>query len=132
MTTLVRTPFDLMGLSWLPTLGAGIRIEERLDGDRYVVRAELPGVDPAKDVQLTVEHGELHLRVERKETHAEKGRSEFHYGSFYRTVPLPAGVKADTLTALYTDGILEISALVGEPAPTAKAIPITIGTAGSS
>jgi HSP20 family protein len=127
MSTLIRTPFDLVSLSWLPTLGIGIKIEERLDGDRYVLRAELPGVDPAKDVQLTADGGELRLRVERKETHAEKGRSEFHYGSFYRTVQLPAGVKADTLTASYTAGILEVSALVGEPAAMAKAIPIAVG-----
>jgi HSP20 family protein len=92
--------------------------------------AELPGVDPVKDVQLAVDGGELRLRVERTETHAEKGRSEFHYGTFFRAVPLPAGVKVDTLSARYADGILEVSALVGEPAPTTKPIPITIGKEG--
>ena len=38
-----------------------------------------------------------------------------------------AAVKADTLAAIYTDGILEVSALIGEPDPEAKAIPITVG-----
>ena len=132
MSTLMRfrgpglNPWDV-GLSWLPLLGPGIRIEERLEDDRYIMRAELPGIDPAKDVQLSVDQGDLRMAVARKETHADKGRSEFHYGTFYRTVTLPAGVRTDTLTATYTDGILEITALVGEPAPSAKTIPITVG-----
>ena len=43
------------------------------------------------------------------------------------SVTLPAAVKADTLAATYTDGILEITALIAVPDPEAKAIPITIG-----
>jgi HSP20 family protein len=137
MSTLMRfrgaglTPWDT-GLSWLPLLGPGIRIEERLEDDRYVMRAELPGIDPEKDIQLSVDHGELRMQVERQESHVEKGRSEFHYGTFYRTVALPAGLQTDTMTATYTDGILEVSALVGEPAPTAKTIPIGVGKAKKS
>ena len=93
----VASPFDLTGLSWL--LGPDIKIEERLDGDRYIIRAELPGLDPAKDVQVSLAAGELRLQVERKEEHTEKGHSEFRYGTFYRTIPLPSGAKTDTLTA---------------------------------
>jgi HSP20 family protein len=123
----VTSPFDLMGLSWL--FGPDIKIEERLDGDRYIIRAELPGLDPAKDVQIGLTAGELRLHVERKEEQIEKGHSEFRYGTFYRIIPLPSGVKADTLTARYVDGIVEISALVGEPSPSAKTIPIAVGKA---
>jgi len=123
----VTSPFDLAGLSWL--LGPEIRIEERLDGDRYIVRAELPGIDPAKDVQVSLVGDQLRLQMERKEGHVEKGHSEFRYGTFYRIIPLPAGARADTLTATYTDGILEVSALVGEQGPAAKTIPITVGKA---
>ena len=119
-------PFDL-NLSWL--LGPDIRIEEKIDGDRYIVRAELPGIDPAKDVQISLAGGDLRLQVERKEEHIEKGHTEFRYGTFYRLVPLPAGVKADTLSATYEGGILEISALVGEPGAAVKTIPITVGQA---
>jgi len=134
MSTLTRfrgtamNPFDI-GLSWLTTFGPGIRIEEKIEDDRYVMRAELPGIDPAKDVQLTMVHGELRLQVERKERSAEKGRSEFHYGTMFRAVMLPPAVQADTLAAAYTDGILEITALIGEPGLEAKAIPITVGKA---
>ncbi|MFI7542507.1 Hsp20/alpha crystallin family protein [Actinoplanes sp. NPDC049599] len=128
MSTITRfraagSPFDL-SLSWL--LGPDIRIEEKIDGDRYLVRAELPGIDPAKDVQVSLAGGDLRLQVERKEEHIEKGHSEFRYGTFYRTIPLPVGAKADTLSAEYHDGILEISALVGEAGPAAKTIPISV------
>ena len=137
MSTLMRfrgtamNPFDF-GLSWLPTFGPGIRIEEKIEDDRYVMRAELPGIDPAKDVQLSIVHGELRLQVERKEMHTDKGRSEFHYGTMFRAVMLPSAVKADTMTATYADGILEVSALIGERDPEAKAIPITVGKSKKS
>ena len=132
MSTLARfrgsatSPFDF-GLSWLPMFGPEIRIEERIEDDRYVLRAEIPGIDPAKDVQLSFAHGELRLQVQREEKHAEKGRSEFHYGSLFRAVTLPAGARPDTLSATYADGMLEVSALIGEQDPAAKSIPITIG-----
>ena len=45
----------------------GIRVEERLTDGTYVLRAELPGIDPAKDVEITVTEGVLTLRAERSE-----------------------------------------------------------------
>ena len=44
---------DLADLSWFPFVEPVIRIEEYHKDDRYVVRAELPGVDPAKDIEVT-------------------------------------------------------------------------------
>lgn len=135
MSTLTRfrggaTPFDWVNsLSLFPFLTPGIRIEDYLEGDSYVVRAELPGVDPAKDVTVTYTDGELRLHVVRTTEHQDKTRSEFHYGSFYRSVPLPAGAKEDTITAGYVDGILTIKVLIGEVETTGKTIPITVGTA---
>ena len=69
----------------------GIRIEERLTDGAYVLRAELPGVDPAKDVEITVTEGVLTLRAERSEETTQKHRTEFRYGTFTRSVRLPAG-----------------------------------------
>ncbi|MFC8848618.1 MULTISPECIES: Hsp20/alpha crystallin family protein [unclassified Micromonospora] len=124
-------PFDWTNLSWLPMLAPTIRVEDYLDGDRYVVRAELPGVDPAKDVRITLTGENLRLDVVRRESHADKVRTEFHYGSFSRLIPLPAGLKQETLKAAYADGILEISATVGETEPTAREIPITVEHGGA-
>jgi HSP20 family molecular chaperone IbpA len=74
-----------------------------------VVRAELAGIDPAKDVEVTVGSGYLNIHAERYDQTETKHRSEFRYGSFTRSLPLPAHVNEDDVTASYADGILEIS-----------------------
>ncbi|SDN48500.1 hypothetical protein SAMN04487981_105210 [Streptomyces sp. cf386] len=78
---------DLFGWveSGLPTVHTvpgthGIRIEERLTDGTYVLRAELPGIDPAEDVEITITEGVLTLRAERTEETKEKHHTEFRYG----------------------------------------------------
>ncbi|HUZ21308.1 MAG TPA: Hsp20/alpha crystallin family protein [Acidimicrobiales bacterium] len=92
--------------------GRWMRVEEFREGDTLVVRAEAPGLDPEHDVELTVTGDVLEIRAHREEREEKKGkasyRSEFRYGAFERTVPLPAGVGADDVKASYKDGILEI------------------------
>jgi HSP20 family protein len=106
-----------------------MKVEEFRDGDMLVVRAEMPGIDPDKDVEITVSDHMLHLRAERRsETRTEdkKGyRSEFHYGSFSRSVRLPAGAGEDDVEASYNDGILEVRIPIDESSNGAKKIPIT-------
>jgi HSP20 family protein len=132
MSTLTRfraggmTPFDWGGFSLFPFLSPSIRLEEFLEGDTYTVRAELPGIDPAHDLSVMVAEGELRLHAERLTKREEKTRSEFHYGTLYRGIPLPAGAKLDTITAEYADGILTIKMLVGEPEKLGKTIPVTV------
>lgn len=125
----VQAPFGWPDLSWLPFLESNTRVEEFIEDDRYVVRFELPGVD-LKDVEVTYVEGMLRLSYTRtqdcSEECKEKGlcRSEFHFGSFHRTITLPPGVKQDTFAATYCCGVLEIKALVGEPTYVGKQIPI--------
>ena len=106
-----------------------MKVEEFRDGDTLVVRAEMPGIDPDKDVEITVADRMLHLRAERRsetKTEDKKGyRSEFHYGSFSRSVRLPAGAGEDVVKASYNDGILEVRIPVDDNANGAKKIPIT-------
>src|SRR4051794_36902369 len=90
-------PFGLRG----PFEQQRIRIEEYTEDGHFVVRAELPGVDPEKDVELTVESGMLTIQAKRSEQKADKERSEFRYGSFVRSIPLPAGANEDDITATY-------------------------------
>lgn len=101
----------------LPTEG-WLRVEEIREGDDMVVRAELPGIDPERDVEVTVSDGVLHISAHREEQSEQKDkdtlRSEFHYGSFVRNLPLPPGVHEDDVKATYKDGILEIRMPVGE------------------
>ena len=86
-----------------------IRLEDELKDGRYEVRAEIPGVDPAKDVDITVRDGVLTIKAERAEKKESSGRSEFSYGSFVRAVSLPQGADEDAITASYDKGILTVS-----------------------
>jgi HSP20 family molecular chaperone IbpA len=76
-----------------------MRLEDEMNEGRYVVRAEMPGVDPAKDVDITVRDGQLTIKAERTEKKEFNGRSEFSYGSFARTVSRPAGADEDDIKA---------------------------------
>jgi HSP20 family protein len=105
-----------------------LRVEEFTEGNELVVRAEMPGIDPDKDVEIQVSDHTLRLRAERRQESKveEKGgyRSEFHYGSFVRSVPLPAGATEKDVKASYKDGILEVRIPVDTKAAEAKKIPI--------
>ncbi|KAB1139862.1 Hsp20/alpha crystallin family protein [Streptomyces luteolifulvus] len=102
----------------------GIRVEERLTEGTYVLRAELPGLDPTKDVEITVTEGVLTLRAERSEETTEKHRTEFRYGTFTRSVRLPAGARGDEATAEYKDGVLIITIPVPEAKTGTRTIPV--------
>jgi HSP20 family protein len=100
------------------------------DGD-IVVRVELPGIDPEKDVKVTLEEGVLDIKGERKQEKEikEEGyyRKESSYGAFERRIPLPSGIKEADIKADYKDGVLEVVVAGGAkalPKPSAKEIPI--------
>lgn len=115
---------------WWPD-DADLKVEEFEDGDRFVVRVEVPGIDPDQDVELTVSDHTLRLRVERKveeETTTKDGyRSEFRYGAYARTIPLPAGAADEDVEATYNDGILEVRVPFDKEGSSVQKIPITRG-----
>jgi HSP20 family protein len=119
-------PFDWSSLAWLPMFHPTIRVEDYLENELYVIKAELPGMDPEKDVKITYLDGALRLTVSRTEEHKEAARSEFHYGTFTRTIMLPAGVMENTIEATYEAGILRITMQIGEPTPIGKPIPVHV------
>ena len=80
------------------------------------VDAILHSVDPAKDVDITVRDGVLMIKAERSERKEEKSRTEFSYGSFVRSISLPAGADENDITATYDKGILTVSVGVSEAA----------------
>ncbi|WP_367325277.1 Hsp20/alpha crystallin family protein [Streptomyces sp. HUAS ZL42] len=102
----------------------GIRIEEQLKDGTYELRAELPGIDPAKDVEITVTEGVLTLRAERTEETKAKHHSEFRYGTFTRSVRLPAGARGDEAAAEYKDGVLTVTVPVPEEKTGTRTIPV--------
>jgi HSP20 family protein len=109
--------------------GGWLRVEEFRDGDEFVVRAELPGVDPDRDVELTVTDGVLRISAHREERteHKENDgfRSEFRYGTFVRSIVLPRGVNEDGVKASYKDGVLEIRISAGAAKQEPKKISVT-------
>jgi HSP20 family protein len=107
-----------------------LRVEEFVEDKTLVVRAELPGIDPEKDVDISVVDGSLVIRAEKEEKSEKKDkdsyRSEFHYGSFVRAIALPTGVDEAQIVASYRDGVLEVRVPMGEPIEPAKVkIPIS-------
>ena len=94
------------GIAWSPK----IDLFER--DDRLVARVDLPGMKK-EDVSVSVTDGRLALSGERKRETEEKAdafyRIEREYGSFYRVLPLPRGVKPGDVKATFADGVLEVS-----------------------
>ena len=108
---LLRT-LELPDTRWTPDIEAFERKGE------FVVRADLPGM--TKDnVKVEVSDGVLVIQGERKEEKEQKEKgyyaAERSYGSFYRALPLPEGVKTDEAKATFKDGVLEIAMPAGKP-----------------
>ncbi len=97
-------PFGLRSFGLTPY----VRVEDFVEEGTYVLRAEMPGIDPDKDLTVSVEDDILTIRGERQEEEKDKQHREFHYGSFTRSITLPKGVDANEITATYTDGVLEV------------------------
>jgi len=105
-------------------IGQVFRLEETIRDKCYVIRAELPGLDPENDIEVTVDGRILTIRAERRQQDSGPHRSEFRYGSLTRAVRLPARVDATDVTARYDKGVLEISIPVGAVKPEGTRIPI--------
>lgn len=112
---------DIWGPRRLPRLLRGFEFGERhwmpdvevfeRKGE-FVVRADLPGMTK-DDVKVEIADNELVIQGERKEEKEQKEKGyyacEHAYGAFYRSIPLPEGIKADEAKAAFKDGVLEIT-----------------------
>ena len=81
-------------------------------GDKVVVAADIPGVEK-EDLSVNISGDRLEISAERKKEAEEKKegyvRRERTYTSYYRVIPLPAEVDADTADATFENGVLEIT-----------------------
>ena len=80
--------------------------------DKFVVRVELPGVNP-DDVDVSVAGDSLLVKGERKPPQGVAAE-QYHecercYGKFHRRIALPADVEVNKIEAAYDNGILEVS-----------------------
>jgi HSP20 family protein len=86
---------------WMP------RIETHRTENDYVIKVDLPGVNP-NDVHVNAEANLLTITGERKGEEKGPEYRETFYGKFERQIALPHGVEADKITARYEHGVLEI------------------------
>ncbi len=110
--------FDLMEAFWKDPFGVDLFKESHFPAinmseneNEIKIEAELPGMDP-KDIELTLQNNNLIIKGEKK-FKEEKSKDNFHriecsYGSFYRSIPLPAEVEEKDISARFKNGILEI------------------------
>lgn len=81
-------------------------------GSEIVAKAELPGLEPA-DVEISLSNDVLTIRGEKKFEDEEKKdnyhRIERSYGSFHRSITLPASVDEGTVKAKFDKGVLTIT-----------------------
>jgi HSP20 family protein len=126
--TMFRRPFVVV-----PEGLDAIRADEFVEDGIAVVRVEMAGIDPEKDVQISLDGDVLHISAERREEdeklERDYTRRELRYGSFRRDLLVPTGTSEADVTASYKDGILEIrvpTTVETPPSPAVK-IPITKG-----
>lgn len=87
------------------------RVDIREEDKRFVIEADIPGVDP-KDIEVHMDNGILSIRGERKsESKIENGkftRVERSHGVFYRRFALPDSANPERINAKGRHGVLEI------------------------
>ena len=85
-------------------------LDAHRSGDDLVVAVDLPGIDPANDVDVELSNNGRTLTIsgERKLTHDAEGLREARYGRFSRTVNLPGEVSQDAISADYDAGVLTV------------------------
>lgn len=91
---------------WVPP------VDIREEKNRFVILADLPGVDPAK-IEIHMDKGVLSIRGERPadeaDVHAQTKRAERPRGTFYRRFSLPESADAERITAASRNGVLEVT-----------------------
>ncbi len=92
---------------------APIKVDVIEQGDAYVVRAEVPGVNK-EDIHVTIEGNQVTISAEvKRDTEKKEGdrvlRSERYYGAVYRSFVLPVELDEAASAAKYEGGVLELT-----------------------
>jgi HSP20 family protein len=116
---LLEDPFNLLVPSTSFFEGWTPAVDIYEDKDKYVVKAELPGMRK-EDIQVSLDGNTLTISGERKHEEEKKEgetyRSERYFGRFQRSVTLPAQVQANKVEANYKDGVLSVTVPKAEEA----------------
>ena len=101
-----RRAFRPLGAEWAPA------VDVSETADQVVIKAEVPGVE-AKDIDISLSGDVLTIKGEKKSEREEK-KENYHlversYGSFTRSLRMPAAVEADKIEANYKQGVLTVT-----------------------
>ncbi len=122
-----RSPLATTGRSAGAALSPRVDVTEKKD--RYVITAELPGIDK-KDIEVSLEQGILSISAETRQEHKEEKdgkviRQERHYGRFVRSFNVGDGVQEKEIKANFKDGLLTLEVpRKEEPVPASRRIEI--------
>lgn len=90
----------------------GLPLDVSEDENGFVVKASVPGIKP-EDIDVTVNGDVLTIRGEMKQEQENKNERyhvrERRFGTFTRSITLPAPVKADAVEAEYSNGVLTLN-----------------------
>jgi HSP20 family protein len=110
-----------------------MKADEFTEDGTLVVRIEMGGIDPEKDVEISLEGDMLHIgaerRMEEETTERHYARRELRCGAFHRDLVVPPGTTEADVEATYKDGILEVrvAMAVETPSPAPAKIPVATG-----
>jgi HSP20 family molecular chaperone IbpA len=107
--TVLQWVADSTPVARLRQAGRPIRTEDFVEDGVYVIRADLPGVDPARDIDVSVRQGMIEIKAFRRDDLKRRQHQEIAYGLFRRVMPLPDEADDRTLTTRYTNGVLEVA-----------------------
>jgi len=120
----VEDVFENFTRDWPTFRSAGLTTDlvpntDVVENDKEIqITAELPGLED-KDVQINLADNVLTIKGEKKAEKEEKDKNyrlvERSYGSFSRSIQLPAGVDAGTIKASISKGVLTV--VIPKPAP---------------
>ncbi|KPK82502.1 MAG: hypothetical protein AMS25_02075 [Gemmatimonas sp. SM23_52] len=112
--------------SWTTAWSPSLDVKE--SEDEITVRAELPGVDP-KEIDISLHGDVLNISGEKREESEERREgyydTERRFGSFRRSIALPAEVDQEKISAEYDKGVLTVK-LQKSGRTAAKRIPVTV------
>lgn len=99
-------PSRIATSAWTPA------VDVREEPERYVIVADVPGVDPGA-IEITMERGVLTIKGERRDAPAEQGavlsRTERAQGSFHRRFSLPESADEERVAASSSHGVLTVT-----------------------
>jgi len=109
-----------------PASGSAVPVEDYIRNGQYELRAELPGLDPERDIEITVAGEILTITAHRPEETRGRQHSEFRYGTAERSFRLPPSADLSRIQASYGHGILTVCVDLAPDteAPLSRRIPV--------